>query len=136
MTAASRSLATALWQRASRAACSSAATPLHGTTLIDKTNTPSDVWADTAYRSAKNERRLVDSGLRSQIHRKKPQDKPMSEALARANGKRSKVRAHVKHVFAQQKDRMDLVIRTVGLARATVKIGPANLTTTQSAPSV
>jgi hypothetical protein len=38
--------------------------------LVDKTNTASDVWADTADRSAKNERHLVDNGLRSQIHRK------------------------------------------------------------------
>jgi len=51
--------------------------------LVDKTNTASDVWADTAYRSAKNETHLVDNGLRSQIHRKKPQGKPMPEGLAR-----------------------------------------------------
>jgi hypothetical protein len=70
---------------------------------------------------------LADNGLRSQIHRKKPQGKPMPEALARANGKKSKVRAYVEHVFAQQKGPMDLVIRTIGLAQATVKIGLANL---------
>jgi len=33
----------------------------------------------------------------------------------------------VEHVFAQQKDRMRLFIRTVGLARAKVKIGLANI---------
>ena len=96
--------------------------------LVDKTNTASDVWADTAYRSAKNEKHLAENGLRSQIHRKKPQGKPMPEAVARANGKKSKVRAYVEHVFAQQKGTMVLVIRTIGLARATVKIGLANLT--------
>ena len=96
--------------------------------LVDKTNTASDVWADTAYRSAKNEKHLAENGLRSQIHRKKPQGKPMPEAVARANGKKSKVRAYVEHVFAQQKGPMVLVIRTIGLARATVKIGLANLT--------
>jgi transposase, IS5 family len=64
------------------------------------------------------------NGLRSQIHRKKPQGKPMPEA----NGKKSKVRAYLEHVFARQKGPMDLVIRTIGLARATVKIGLANLT--------
>ncbi len=67
--------------------------------LIDKRNTASDVWADTAYRSAKNEALLEDSGLRSQIHRKKPTGKPMPEAVAKANGKKSKVRAFVEHVF-------------------------------------
>ena len=33
----------------------------------------------------------------------------------------------VKHVFAEQKDRMGLLIRTSGIARATTKIGMANL---------
>jgi IS5 family transposase len=40
--------------------------------LIDKDNTASDVWADTAYRSKANEKHLANNGLRSQIHRKKP----------------------------------------------------------------
>jgi hypothetical protein len=31
------------------------------------------------------------------------------------------------HVFAVQKDKMDHFIRTVGIARATAKIGMANL---------
>jgi IS5 family transposase len=31
-------------------------------------------------------------------------------------------------VFAQKKDRMGLFIRTIGIARATTKIGMANLT--------
>jgi transposase, IS5 family len=48
--------------------------------LIDKSNTAGDVWADTAYRSAKNEKHLTDDGLRSQIHRKKP--KAISEPMA------------------------------------------------------
>jgi len=63
--------------------------------LIDKQNTASDVWADTAYRSAKNEEHMIRNGLRSQIHRKKPKGKPMPEAIARANGKKSKVRARL-----------------------------------------
>jgi transposase, IS5 family len=68
--------------------------------LIDKSNTAGDVWADTAYRSAKNEKHLADNGLRSQIHRKKPKGKPMPEAISRANGRKSTVRAFVEHVFA------------------------------------
>ncbi len=41
--------------------------------LLDKVNTGSSVWADTAYRSAKNEAYLEINGFRSRIHRKKPQ---------------------------------------------------------------
>ena len=51
----------------------------------------------------------------------------MSEATARANGRRSKIRAFVEHVFAQQKARMGLCVRTIGIARARTRIGMANL---------
>ncbi len=95
--------------------------------LVSKTNTASDVWADTAYRSKANEAHLAENGLRSRIHRKKPQGRPMPANVSRANGAKSKVRAAVEHVFARQKGPMALVVRTIGLARATVKIGLANL---------
>jgi transposase, IS5 family len=95
--------------------------------LLDKANTGSGVWADTAYRSAKNEAHLEANGFRSRIHRKKPQGKPMPKHVSRANAAKSEVRAHVEHVFARQKGPMALVIRTIGLARARVKIGLANL---------
>ena len=39
----------------------------------------------------------------------------------------SKVRSAVEHVFAYQKGPMVLVVRTIGSARARVKIGLANL---------
>ena len=95
--------------------------------LVSKANTASDVWADTAYRSKANEKHLADNGLRSQIHRKKPPGRPMPLNIARANGAKSKVCSAVEHVFAHQKGPMGLVVRTVGLARATVKIGLANI---------
>ena len=76
--------------------------------LIDKNNTASDVWADTAYRSKANEKHLADNGLRSQIHRKKPKGKPMPRRTARANARKSAVRSAVEHVFARQKGPMGL----------------------------
>jgi hypothetical protein len=36
-------------------------------------------------------------------------------------------RAHVEHVFAGHKHRVGLVVRTIGIARARIKIGLANL---------
>ncbi len=50
----------------------------------------------------------------------------MPKRTARANARKSAVRAHVEHVFAEQKDRMNLFVRTIGLARAELKIGMAN----------
>lgn len=37
------------------------------------------------------------------------------------------MRSRVEHVFAEQKSRMALFIRTVGIARATTKIGLVNI---------
>src|SRR5438270_9142863 len=39
--------------------------------LLDKTNTASGVWADTAYRSAANEAFMAKNGFVSHVHRKK-----------------------------------------------------------------
>lgn len=95
--------------------------------LLSKANTASDVWADTAYRSKANEAHLAGRGFVSRIHRKKPPGRPMRQNVVRANSVKSKVRAAVEHVFARQKGPMALVVRTIGLARATVKIGLANI---------
>lgn len=95
--------------------------------VLDKNNIGSTVWADTAYRSKKNEAWLDKNGYVSDIHHKKPKGRPMSEAMARANGWRSNIRAFVEHIFAQQKFRIGLFVRTIGIARARTKIGMANL---------
>lgn len=95
--------------------------------LVSKDNTASGVWADTAYRSKKNEAFLTKGMFVSNIHQKRLPRRALPERIARANARRSKVRAHVEHVFAGQKHRMGLVVRTIGIARATIKIGMANL---------
>lgn len=95
--------------------------------LIDPGNTASAVWADSAYRSQANETFLEKRGKLSQIHRRKPKGKPMPRRTARANARKSKVRARVEHVFAQQKARMNLVIRSIGIKRAEAAIIMANL---------
>lgn len=94
--------------------------------LLDKSNTASLVWADTAYRSKANEQFMEQHGFVSQVHRKKPHGRTMPAKTSRANGRKSAVRAHVEHVFAEQKYRMGMFIRTIGLARATTKTGLAN----------
>jgi IS5 family transposase len=95
--------------------------------LLDRDNTASDVWADTAYRSKKNEAHLAKHGFVSRIHVKKPKGRLMPDATRIANARKSKVRSAVEHVFAHEKGLMGLVVRTIGIARAGVKIGLANL---------
>lgn len=87
----------------------------------------SRVWADTAYRSQANERAIEAAGRVSMVHFRKPLGRPMPAVHRRANRARSVVRAKVEHPFAEQKSRMGLFVRTVGRARAAMKIGMANL---------
>jgi IS5 family transposase len=95
--------------------------------VLDPGNTASPVWADTAYRSAANVEMLQKRGLKPQFQRPKPRGKPMPRHVARGNAKRARIRSRVEHVFAAQKCRFALMIRTVGKARATAKLALANL---------
>jgi hypothetical protein len=95
--------------------------------VIDTANTAGDVWADSAHRSSKNEAFLKSVMFTSNIHQKRMPRRPMPEHIARANAKRSAVRSAVEHVFAGQKHRMGLFIRTIGIARARITIGMTSL---------
>lgn len=96
-------------------------------TVLDRNNTASEVWADTAYRSATNLALLDRRGLKPQFQRKKPRGRPMPAHSARGNATRARVRSRVEHVFAAQKCRLGLIVRTIGMVRAQVSIGLANL---------
>jgi IS5 family transposase len=95
--------------------------------VLDAGNTASDVWADTAYRSAKNEAMLQARGLMSRIHCRKPKGRPMQARTRRTHAAKSAVRSKAEHVFAHRQGLMRMVVRTIGLARARVKIGLVNL---------
>ena len=95
--------------------------------LLDKTNTGSAVWADSAYRSKQNEQFMEKNGFTSKVHHRKPKGKPMPAHIRRGNATRSKHRAPIEHVYAYQKGAMALMIRTIGIARAKAKIGLANI---------
>lgn len=96
--------------------------------ILDETNTASDVWADSAYRSAETEAKLADRGLRSRIHRKAHRNRPLSKREQQGNTTRSKIRARVEHVFgAQANDMGGRLVRSIGIARAKARIGLKNL---------
>jgi|TARA_B100001964_G_C14149230_1_gene561215 IS5 family transposase len=97
--------------------------------ILDPNNTASDVWADSAYRSAEIEAKLKDKGLKSRIHRKSRRNKPLTKREMQGNKTRSKVRARVEHIFgAQSNDMGGTLVRSIGLARAKARIGLKNLT--------
>ena len=96
--------------------------------LLNKGNTSSKVYADSAYRSAETERKLKARGFRSRIHKRGRRNRPLSEAEAEANYRKSKVRARIEHVFgAQENAPGGRLVRTIGIVRAKIKIGLQNL---------
>ena len=96
--------------------------------VLDDDNTASDVWADSAYRSAETEQKLKDRGLKSRIHRKAHRNRPLTEREQQGNRTRSKVRARVEHVFgAQTNDMGGTLVRSIGITRAKARIGLKNL---------
>ena len=91
--------------------------------MLDRENTASEVWADTAHRSAKNEDHLTSHGFVLCIHRKKPKGRPMAERTRIADARKSKVRSADEHVFVYQQGPMVLVVRTIGIARVKIGLG-------------
>lgn len=95
--------------------------------VLDHSNTASDIWADTAYRSKANEAFMEKHGFVSKIHRKKSHLKPMPWHIQRSDAGKSVIRSRVEHVFAAQKSQTGLFVRTVGITRAIMRVGLANI---------
>ena len=113
--------------------------------LLDKTNIASSVWAerargprprsgkgwqaegDTACRSAANEAHLARNGFRSRVHFRRKPGFDLTPSQRKANRAHSALRSAIETVFAAEKHRFGLVVRTIGCARAATKIGLANL---------
>ena len=91
-------------------------------------NTSRDVYADSAYRSAESLAKLKELGYREHLQRKGQKNHSLTKLEKQGNRTRSRSRSRVEHVFAAQLQRAgELIVRTIGLARATVKIGLRNL---------
>jgi IS5 family transposase len=96
--------------------------------VLDPHNDCQDTWADSAYRSEEQEARLKDRGCTSHIHERAYRNKPLTPEQEAANTERSRVRVRVEHVFGHIETAMNgCYVRTIGIARATAKIGLENL---------
>ena len=62
-----------------------------------------------------------------EIHFRRKPGRDLTPPQRKANRARTAVRSAVETVFAAQKHGFRLVIRTIGISRATTKIGLANL---------
>ncbi|MCF8067439.1 MAG: IS5 family transposase [Desulfobacterales bacterium] len=96
--------------------------------LLDESNSSRDVYADSAYRSEESVERLKNSGYRAHLQRKGCRNKKLTEWEKRGNRTRSKKRSRVEHVFGVQVMMAgDLILRTIGIIRAKVKLVLRNL---------
>ena len=93
-----------------------------------KINTNQTVWADSAYRSDTISQALTRKNIVNRIHYRPWHSAALPEWQRQTNQRRSTIRARVEHVFGHQATSMRMtVIRGIGLARATFRIGLANL---------
>ncbi len=70
---------------------------------------------------------MEKQGFVSKVHREKPHLNPVPQHIQKSNAGKSVIRSRVEHVFAEQKSQTGLVVRTVGIARATMKIRLASI---------
>ena len=91
-------------------------------------NASPKVYADSAYKSEENDRRLAAADYDNQIHERAYRNTPLTKSQIAYNKKKSKIRARVEHVFGSIANEQDgMHIREIGLVRAKVKIGLTNL---------
>lgn len=96
--------------------------------ILDHNNDCQDVYADSAYRSEAQEERLKEAECTSHVHERAYRNKPLTEEQKAANTEKSRVRVRVEHIFGHMETAMDgCFVRTIGMARAKVKIGIENL---------
>ena len=94
---------------------------------IDAKGEKRPIYADSAYRSKDREETLAAGGFASQLHEKGTRGHPLTEEQKVSNRVKSKTRARVEHVFGAQHTMGGHIVRTIGLARAKVKIAMMNL---------
>ena len=91
--------------------------------LIDRANTASSIWADTAYDQWPTKRSWPAPARPARsTERSRGIDRCQSTMP-----ERFKVRARAEHVFGNQKDRMNLMLRSIGIKRAEATIIMVNI---------
>lgn len=85
--------------------------------------------ADSAYTGEEQEKVVSKYKMDNHVHEKGYRNKPLTEEQKASNNEKSKTRARVEHVFGFMEQSMNgLVVKSVGIVRATGIIGLMNLT--------
>jgi len=96
--------------------------------ILDENNTSRDVYADSAYRSAEHETELKEKNFRPHLQRKGCRGRALTSWEKQGNRTRSKIRSRVEHIFGAMRQRAgDVILRTIGIGAAEVKLGLRNI---------
>ena len=100
-----------------------------GIDLLDRKDKGQRLHADSAYTGEAFEAAVMKAKMVNKIHEKGYRNHPLSDKQIKSNNKKSKIRVRVEHVFGfMHQSTGGLLIKTIGKARAIIKIGLMNLT--------
>jgi transposase, IS5 family len=100
-----------------------------GKDLLANKDKGQTLHADSAYSGEPFAEAVAEAKMINKIHEKGYRNHPLTKGQKRSNKANSRVRARVEHVFGfLWQATGGLIIRTIGVARAKVKIGLMNLT--------
>lgn len=97
--------------------------------LLEEKDKGQDFYADSAYTGKEQEKTVDKYGMSNKVHEKGYRNKSLTEEQKIRNREKSKIRARVGHVFGFMEQSMNgLVVKSIGINRATGIIGLINLT--------
>lgn len=97
--------------------------------LLDKSDKGQPLYADSAYTGEKQGKVIRKYRLKNKVHEKGYRDKQLTNKQQKNNKIKSKTRTRVEHVFGFMEQIMNgLVVKSIGIFRATGIIGLINLT--------
>lgn len=96
--------------------------------LVNEEKLADALFADSAYKSAKTDQKLVDLGIENFVHEKGARNKPLNELHKELNRLKSQVRCRIEHIFGCVENSMGGPEQEyIGLARNSTGIGLSNL---------
>lgn len=99
-----------------------------GVDLLDKKDKGQRLHADSAYTGEAFDKAVSKTKMINKIHEKGYRNKVLTKRQIKSNHQKSKIRVRVEHVFGfLHQSTGGIFIRTVGKARAAIKIGLMNL---------
>jgi len=97
--------------------------------LLEEEDKGQDFYADSAYTGEDQEKIIDKYEMNNKVHEKGYRNKPLTDQQKANNKEKSKTRARVEHVFGFMEQSMNgLIVKSVGIKRATGIIGLINLT--------